>query len=236
MNGDRLDTAHEYWDQWWGEAKQRAKLERTGTCGHEVCATRFRRVGARRVLDIGTGIGRHALFYARLGFEVFATDASATGLDEVTRSAEAEGLDVDVRLGPFTELPIEDASMDHVLAWNVLYHGDGEVVATALGECRRVLRPKGTLQLTMLSKRHRAFGVGREIRPDTFVDEASRGDKDHPHFYVDAPGLERILGQAGFETLDVADVDQDPPGGFHWEVLSRLVPWAARTLGLAPPT
>ena len=174
------------------------------------------------MLDIGTGIGRHALFYARLGFEVFAADASATGLEEVKRSAESENLEIDVRLAPFTELPFEDASLDHVLAWNVLYHGDGQVVATALGECRRVLRPKGTFQLTMLSKRHRAFGIGREIRPDTFVDEASRGDKDHPHFYVDALGLSGMLERAGFEPLVLADVDQDTRAGFHWEVLAEV--------------
>jgi len=194
MSGERLDTAHEYWDQWWGEAKHRAKWSEPDPAVTSFAQT-LRARSARRVLDVGTGIGRHALFYAHLGFEVLATDASATGLDEVARSAKAQGLDVDVRLGPFTELPIEESSVDHVLAWNVLYHGDGEVVATALGECRRVLRPNGTLQLTMLSKRHRAFGVGHEIRPDTFVDEASRGDKDHPHFYVDATGLERILVQ-----------------------------------------
>jgi 2-polyprenyl-3-methyl-5-hydroxy-6-metoxy-1,4-benzoquinol methylase len=221
MSGERLDTAHEYWDQWWGEAKQRAKWSEPDPAVTSFAQTLLAR-SAKQVLDVGTGIGRHALYYARLGFEVFATDASATGLDEVTRSADAQGLDVDVRLGPFTELPIEDSSVDHVLAWNVLYHGDGEVVTTALAECRRVLRPNGTLQLTMLSKRHRAFGIGREIRPDTFVDEASRGDKDHPHFYVDAQGLERILGQSGFEIIELIDMDQDPPAGFHWEVLSRV--------------
>jgi tellurite methyltransferase len=220
MSDDRLDTAHEYWDLWWGEAKHRARWSEPE---HSVMsfAGKLRARGAMQVLDVGTGIGRHALAYARLGFEVFATDASAKGLAEVTRSAETDGTDVDVRLAPFTDLPFEAASMDHVLAWNVLYHGDGEVVASAFGECRRVLRPNGTVQLTMLSKRHRAFGIGRQIRPDTFVDEASQGDKDHPHFYVDAAGLTALLDRAGLQTLSLADVDQDASGGFHWEAVAE---------------
>jgi hypothetical protein len=102
------------------------------------------------------------------------------------------------------------------LAWNVLYHGDRETVRSAFAECRRVLRAGGSFQFTMLSKRHRAFGVGREVRPDTFVDERSEGDKDHPHFYVDAPALTELLADAGFDLVSLVDVDQHPPGGFHW--------------------
>jgi tellurite methyltransferase len=221
MNDERLDTAHEYWDSWWRLARQRAHWSEPEPAVTSFAA-RMLDLGAKQVLDVGTGIGRHALGYARLGFQVYATDASSTGLEQLRRSANTEDLDIDVRRAPFTVLPFEDASMDHVLAWNVLYHGDGEVVATALAECRRVLRANGTFQLTMLSRRHRAFGIGREIRPDTFVDEASLGDKDHPHFYVDASGLTRILKEAGFEPLVVADVDQDTKAGFHWEVLAEV--------------
>ncbi len=223
MSDDRLDTAHEYWDEWWKQAKQRSRWNEP-----EPKVTSFAAMldgrRAKQVLDVGTGIGRHALAYARLGFEVHATDASATGLEEVARSAKAEGLEIDLRLATFTDLPFEDASMDHVLAWNVIYHGDGDVVTGALRECRRVLRADSTFQFTMLSKRNRSFGIGLQIRPDTFVDDQSRGDKDHPHFYVDDKGLARMLDEAGFETLEIDDVDQDEQSAFHWEVLARVRP------------
>ena len=80
------------------------------------------------------------------------------------------------------------------------------------------------MQLTMLSKRNRAFGIGREIRPDTFVDDASTGDKDHPHFYVDATTLTAMLSAAHLEARSVVDIDQHPPGAFHWTVLAETVP------------
>jgi len=220
MSEGRLDTAHEHWDEWWKDAGQRSHWSEP-----EPVVTRLmpglRERGARRVLDVGTGIGRHALAYARFGFEVIAADASSAGLDRLVESAKAGGVRVDVRLSTFTSLPLEDASVDHVLAWNVIYHGDGETVATALKECRRVLRPGGTIQLTMLSKRHRAFGVGRQVRFDTFVDDTSTGDKDHPHFYVDASGLMRRLSSAKFDPLSIEDVDQDGQRGFHWTVLAE---------------
>jgi SAM-dependent methyltransferase len=220
MTEPRLDTAHQSWDRGWGREDTRARWSKPDPIVIELIGALTAR-GARRVLDIGTGIGRHALAFARAGFDVVAVDASDTGLGQLRRAAEAEGLPIETRLAAFTELPIDDDSVDHVLAWNVLYHGDGEIVRNAFAECERVLRAGGTAQLTMLSKRNRSFGVGSEIRPDTFVDDASTGDKDHPHFYVDAATLIAMLAAARLEVRSLADIDQDPPSSaFHWTVLA----------------
>jgi tellurite methyltransferase len=132
-------------------------------------------------------------------------------------------LDLDARVAPFTALPVEDRSVDHVLAWNVLYHGDRSITGAGLRECRRTLRAGATAQLTMLSKRSRAYGAGREIRPDTFVDEAGGDDKAHPHFYADAAGVCQLLAQNGFEVKQLVDVDFDPPGAWHWVILAEAI-------------
>jgi cyclopropane fatty-acyl-phospholipid synthase-like methyltransferase len=41
----------------------------------------FRMAGAREVLELGAGHGRDALFFARSGFAVRATDFSPAGLE-----------------------------------------------------------------------------------------------------------------------------------------------------------
>ena len=119
------------------------------------------------------------------------------GIGEVVRGAAARSLPVDASVARFTDLPVVDGAFGHVLAWNVVYHGDGRVVGHAFVECRRVLRPGGTFQFTMLSKRHRGFGIGTEIAPDTYVDETGSDDKAHPHLYVDEAGLEQLLRVRG---------------------------------------
>jgi tellurite methyltransferase len=219
MGDERLDTAYEAWDRSWGDVEERAEWARA-----EAVVTGFvpelRARGVRRVLDVGGGVGRHALAYAAAGFEVTLTDASANGVAEAARAAAAAAVVVDARIAPFSALPLPDASVDHVLSWNVLYHGDGATVAGALAECRRVLRPGGTLQITLLSKRNGGYGRGEEIRPDTFVDSARGGDKAHPHHYVDAPGACALLHAAGFEVRELVDVLQHPPDGWHWTVLA----------------
>jgi tellurite methyltransferase len=221
MTQPRFDTAHERWNRWWDDAKHRARWNEPEPAVIELIPV-LRGRSATRVLDIGTGIGRHALALARAGFEVVAVDASPIGVDRLIRAARAEGLDIDTQVASFAALPLPDAAVDHVLAWTVLYHGDGDIVRAAFGECRRVLRSDGSCQLTMLSKRHRSFGVGREVRPDTFMYERSMGDKDHPHFYVDAPGLTAMLADVGFDVVSLIDVDQQPPDGFHWVVTAEV--------------
>jgi SAM-dependent methyltransferase len=216
---ERLDTAHELWDARWADAAGRAPWTDPDPIVLALLPT-LHAHGPIAVLDLGAGIGRHALAYARAGDDVVAVDASPTGVAAILDAARANGLDVDARVGPFTAVPVGDATVDHVLAWNVLYHGDREVAEQGLCECARVLRPGGTLQLTMLSTRHRAFGTGREVRPNTWVDDTSTSDKCHPHLYVDAVDLVAMLRRGGFGIRSMVDVDQLPTGSFHWTVLA----------------
>jgi 2-polyprenyl-3-methyl-5-hydroxy-6-metoxy-1,4-benzoquinol methylase len=219
-----LTTAHLEWDRRWRDDRARARWRDPAP---EVArlVPELRARGARRVLDVGCGIGRHALLFAREGFDVSAVDASPAGIDELRRAAADEGLTVDARVAEFTEVPYDGESFGHVVAWNVLYHGDADVARAAFAECARVLVRRGTFQLTMLSTRHRRYGEGREVRPGTFVvarDHDVDGDKHHPHLYVRAVDLTAMLDAAGFEVQSLVDTDQDPPHeAFHWTVVAQ---------------
>jgi predicted N-acetyltransferase YhbS/2-polyprenyl-3-methyl-5-hydroxy-6-metoxy-1,4-benzoquinol methylase len=218
----RLDSAHERWDRWWKDAARRtawSEPEPAVTDRFDALAAR----GARTVLDVGAGIGRHALAYAAEGFDVIAVDASETAIAELRARARDSALQVGCHRSRFSALAVADGTIDHVLAWNVVYHGDTDVAATAFGECRRVLATGGSFQLTMLSKRHSAYGVGTEVGPDTYVDASSTSDKDHPHLYVDAVSLTRLLADSGFAVQSLVDVEQRRAGAWHWTAVAEAV-------------
>jgi cyclopropane fatty-acyl-phospholipid synthase-like methyltransferase len=52
----------------------------------------LRAAGAGTLLELGAGHGRDALFFARKGFTVYATDFSATALKQLTEAARESGL------------------------------------------------------------------------------------------------------------------------------------------------
>jgi tellurite methyltransferase len=211
----RLATAHQAWEERWQRPEVREDWSQPDPLVERL-APLLRQRGLGRVLDVGCGIGRHALFLAREGFSVVGIDASPSALDSARARATTAGVAVDYRFGSFYELPFPTESFGAVVAWNVIYHGDGAIAAQAVAEIHRVLRPRGLYVGTMLSTRNAQYGHGREVRTNTFVVDSARDDKVHPHFYCDASTLLEL--HRAFELLTLADHEQ-AAGANHWHYL-----------------
>jgi 2-polyprenyl-3-methyl-5-hydroxy-6-metoxy-1,4-benzoquinol methylase len=219
MNIGTTDTAHLYWNAEWQKADSTSPWAKAEPWVAEHAATL---TPGSRVVDLGSGIGRHALALAQAGHRVTAIDASEAAVAETSGAAIAAGLNIDCVLSPMTDLPFETAAFDHVLAWNVIYHGDESVVRRTLSEVARVTRPGGSFMATMLSARRlpveQAKVPGREISRNTWVFEGP-GDKVHPHYFCTAPDLLDLL--QGFEIITLFDRPHEKPGSWHWHLLAE---------------
>lgn len=145
--------------------------------------------GAKTALDLGCGVGRHALLLAERGFAVEAFDGSETGLAVLRESAAARSLALGVRQGNAEALPYPDGAFDFVLSWNVIYHGTLGDTGSRIAEIWRVLKPGGLFQGTMLPTRHVDYARGRLVAPGTMVCDGPDEERNHPHFYCDAATL-----------------------------------------------
>jgi tellurite methyltransferase len=213
------NTAHIDWDVRWQSEEGRADWVQPEDFVTETIPL-LKSSGVRTVLDLGCGVGRHALLLAREGFAVHAVDASPTAIDHVARQAQVEGLDIHLQLSEMTEIPHASETFDYVLAWNVIYHGDLPVVLRSLSEILRVLKPKGLFQGTMLSKRNGEIASGRRIAKDTYVN-GDCFEKRHPHFYCSAADLIALL--SGFEPLTIMDCEHRRKGSYHWHILAEKI-------------
>lgn len=118
----------------------------------------FDRLGlakGERVLDMGCGAGRHAFEMYRRGADVVAFDQDVEELEGVrdlfVAMQEAgevpEGAEADVKEGDALALPFGDGEFDRVVAAEVLEHIPADI--QAIGELVRVLRPGGTLAVSV---------------------------------------------------------------------------------------
>jgi SAM-dependent methyltransferase len=107
------------------------------------------------VLDLGCGEGRHAFEAYRRGGSVVAVDwgvheveTTKRWLGAIAEAGEAPaGARYEVVRGDLTALPVPDASVDRVIASEVLEHIPDDT--TAFAEIARVLKPGGRVAVTV---------------------------------------------------------------------------------------
>ncbi|WP_344162218.1 class I SAM-dependent methyltransferase [Nocardiopsis rhodophaea] len=119
---------------------------------------------ARRVLELGAGHGRDALWLAERGFIVEAADFSATALRQLQCAAISRGVGERVRTHVHDvrhPLPFADASMDGVFAHMLLCMALSTAeIRAAVAEIGRVMRPGGQLVYTVRHTGDAHYGTG----------------------------------------------------------------------------
>ncbi|MEM6373252.1 MAG: class I SAM-dependent methyltransferase, partial [Pseudomonadota bacterium] len=107
-----------------------------------------------------------------------------------------------------------DSHFDHVLSWNVIYHGDKDVLLRTITEIRRILKPGRHVMGTMPSNRHlpheHAKHPSREIGRNTSVYDAPGTDKVHPHYFCTAAYLLALF--TGLDCLSLKNRNTTNPG------------------------
>ncbi|MFI5527025.1 methyltransferase domain-containing protein [Kitasatospora sp. NPDC051853] len=152
----------EHWERTYGEHPGMYGQEPSEPAVH--AAAVFRAAGAEVVLELGAGHGRDALYLAREGFTVRATDFSPVGLTQLQQAAAAQGTAerVSTAVQDVREpLAFADASVDAVFAHMLLCMAlSTEEIGALVAEVRRVLRPGGVLVYTVRHTGDAHYGAG----------------------------------------------------------------------------
>ncbi|MBU8809668.1 class I SAM-dependent methyltransferase [Mycolicibacterium goodii] len=164
---------------------------------HEVVYQRLAdRCAGRDVLEAGCGEGYGADLIADVARHVIGLD-----YDEATVAhVRARYPRVDVRHGNLAELPLDDASVDVVVNFQVIEHLWDQ--AQFVSECFRVLRPGGVFLVSTPNRI--TFSPGRDTPLNPFHTRE-----------LDAAELTELLQTAGFGVEDVLGV-------FHGAGLAEL--------------
>lgn len=160
----------------------------------------FRARGAKRILDLGCGTGRHIVYLAKHNFEVYGIDASPAGIELTKRWVKDEKLRASLIIGGiYNKLPYADAFFDAVISVQVIHHNTAENISRLIAEIRRVLQPEGLFFATVPLYRNQAKKF-RQIEENIFVPLDGR-EEGIPHYYFDEERIRKFL--SAFNILDI---------------------------------
>jgi ubiquinone/menaquinone biosynthesis C-methylase UbiE len=141
-----FDATSEYWHDIYfrSEAYTGYSLRKQ----HDYILRRVAQIeGARHILDVGCGAGVTVVALAQAGYAASGVDIAPRMIELAQQWAQHEGVDCDFNVASARHLPYADEQFDAVFALGLLSNIQDDTAA--LAEMCRVLRPGGTLLVTV---------------------------------------------------------------------------------------
>jgi SAM-dependent methyltransferase len=149
----------------------------------------FKRKNIKRLLDLGCGSGRHLVYFAKKGFDVYGIDIAEEGIKIARKWLKKEKLKAKLERGSvYKKLPYNSNFFDAVVSVQVLQHGKLNQIKKGVEEIKRVLKPGGLIFITLFGRyskgkaRYCVIKDAREVAPRTYVPRT--GDEAGVTHYV----------------------------------------------------
>lgn len=168
---------------------------------------RWKEQGKDDFLDLGCGIGRHALIFGKQGFSVYFSDIKSEAVEQTESLLKKENIPCFGRVEDMENMSFDDNSFDCILSWQVINHNDTKGVKKTISEIHRILKPNGEVALTIPSKK--TWGFKQDwpvVDENTKLNMANPAENQVPHFYADYALIKELF--KGFELLKVDEVCQ----------------------------
>lgn len=158
-----------------------------------------------RVLSLGEGEGRNAVFLARYGYDVTAMDASEEGMRKLSRLAAEGGVLVSQRLVDVTQAELGTSRWHGIV--NIFCHlpsGDRQALYAKI---RQALKPGGVFLTELFTPRQLDYASGGPKDPDMLVEPA-----ELIAAFASSPeaGFEILMAEEEVVTLDEGPFHQGP--------------------------
>lgn len=166
----------------------------------------FKGRGIKKVLDLGCGSGRHTVYLAKNGFDVYGIDIAPIGIKLTKDWLKQEKLKANLKLGSiFKKLPYKSNFFGAIVAIQVINHGRIENIRKLIKEIERILKPNGLIFITFTQRSKIKNWRVNSVQKVKFIgdDGISTFEQNNrilgPRTYVPISGTERGLIHYAFD-------------------------------------
>ena len=187
---------------------------------------KLRGVAGVKVLDLGCGVGLHAIDLVKSGYRVWGLDISSKAIKLASKNAKDEKVNINFTVDSMQrKLPFKSFFFDGVVCFRVLNHGTEREICSAINEIHRVLKPNGCVVVSVQKIFGRKVKIGMAvyntlpievIAPYTYIPREGK-EKGVIHYSFTKKSLIRFFSNFQIEQL------QSMRGSQSWENYYYLV-------------
>lgn len=164
----------------------------------------FEERGVQKILDVGSGTGRHLIFFSKKGFDIYGFDASPKAISIAKEWLAEENLNVKIKLNRMeAKFPYADNFFDAIISIQVIHHNKMKDILMTVREIERVLRKGGVIFITF----PRLEGRGglddwklKEVERGTYIPQAGQ-EKGLPHHFFTMEEIHDVF--SSFNLLEI---------------------------------
>ncbi|MGL4772026.1 MAG: class I SAM-dependent methyltransferase [Clostridium sp.] len=191
------------WEQEWDKIyKEQGEVQfgvlKTALIASEI----FKNNELKNILDLGCGTGRHSIYLALQGFNVYASDVSQKAIQITQEKAnELNITNIKYKQHDMRDIDFKSEFFDGILCVWTTGHGNLDDATKNVNEIYRVLKPNGIVVIDYISTEDINYGKGEEIEKDTFLNNVE-GEENIPHHYSTREEIENLYSSFSFVEIN----------------------------------